>query len=80
MKVDISNVSCSQKLKRGSKGVKIFCDTTHFPLLTFYFTYAKPHTVRGSIKHDCMQLDPNMGHEKCEIIQIPCTCFACTSM
>ena len=61
------------------KGVNFF-NTTQFSLLLFFVPREKPHGVQGLIKHYHMILEPKLGHGTCEILQIPCACYACTYM
>ena len=60
--------------------VKMYCNTNQFPELSFFGTYYKPHGVRGLSKHYHLRFDPKLGMGICEILCIPCACFACTSM
>ena len=49
--------------------VKLSCDTTKFPSLTFCGPKKKPHRVWGLRKHYNIQLDKKLGYVTCEIIQ-----------
>ena len=62
------------------KGVKMFCDKTHFLSLPFFGKYKKPYGVHGFRNSYHMQLYPKMVHGKCAIRQIPYECVACTNM
>ena len=41
--------------------------------------YVKPNRVAGFSKHYHLRFDPKLGHVKCKIIRIPCSCVACTN-
>ena len=60
--------------------VKMYCNTNHFPPLTFCGPHSKPHGLRGFSKHRHLHFDPKLGNGICAILRIPCDCVACTSM
>ena len=50
--------------------VKIPCETTQFPELSFCGQHAKAHGVRGLSRHYHFQLYPTFFHGKCTILRI----------
>ena len=62
------------------KDVKIYCNTTQFPVLLFCGSHPKPHVSRGLGKHYHIRFDQNLGNGTCVIRRIPCSCVVCTSM
>ena len=62
------------------KDVIVFGDKTKFTSLQFCGPHVKPTGVRGLSKYYNMQLYTELGHGTCEIIQMNCACYECTSM
>ena len=60
--------------------VKMYCNTNQFPWLSFYGQHSKPHGKRGLSKHYYLSFDPKLGMGICEILRIPFSCVACTSI
>ena len=60
--------------------VKIHCNTSQFPVLSFCGPYSKPHGTKGFIKHYHLSYDTKIGMGRCEIFRISCACVSCTSM
>ena len=58
----------------------MYCDTNKFITLPFFGSHKKPHGTRGLGKHYHLRFDPELGHDICEILRIPCACVGCTSM
>ena len=62
------------------KYVKMYCNTSKFPELSFRGPNYKPHGTRGLSKHYHLRFDPKQGMSICEIHRIPCACVECKSM
>ena len=62
------------------QAVKMYCNTSQFPELSFCVPHSKPHGSRGSSKHYNLCFDPKIVMGICEICCIPCDCITCTSM
>ena len=62
------------------KCVKMCCNTTQFPELSFSRSYSKPHGARRLSKHYHLRFDPKLGMGVYAILRIPCAWVACTSM
>ena len=61
-------------------GVKMDCNPTRFPTLSFCGAHTKPHGMRGLSKYYHFRLDLKLVHQIYEIQQTTCTCVACTSI
>ena len=58
------------------KDVKIYCDTSQFPELTYCVPHINPHGARGLSKNYNLRFDPKLGHGIRAIFRIPCACVA----
>ena len=58
--------------------VKIYCNTSQFPELSFCGPNSKPHVAKGLSNHYNFRVDPKLGMGICAILCIPCACVACT--
>ena len=58
--------------------VKMIFNSTHFPALTFFVQYTKPHVVRGLSKHYVFHLETKLVQGICVILFIPCACVDLT--
>ena len=59
---------------------KMYCNTNQLPGLLFCVPHSKPHGARGVNKHDHLCFDQKLCIGVCEILHIPCSCVACTSI
>ena len=60
--------------------LKMYCNTSQFPSLSFCGPHFKPHGAKGFSKHYHLRFDPKLGMGICAIFRIPYSCVACTSM
>ena len=60
--------------------VKIHCNTSQWPELSFCGPHYKPYGSKGLITHYHLILDKKLGMGICAIFRIPCGCVACSSM
>ena len=47
--------------------VRIYCNTSQFPLLPFCGPHSKPHGPKGLIKHYHLHFDPKLGNGVCTL-------------
>ena len=78
--MDRTRVSCTGGWWRDKKCIKIFCDTTMFPLWLFCGPNTKLHGVRVLMKHYHMILDTKLGQVTYETYIISCVCYVCKYM
>ena len=62
------------------KDVKMYCNTSKFPELSFSGPHSKPHGARGLSKHYHLRFDPKLIMIICEIFRVPCACVTFASM
>ena len=62
------------------KDVKMYCNTSQFPELSFFGPHSKTHSTRGLSKHYHLCFDPKLGMVICAIFRIPCDFVACTKI
>ena len=64
----------------GHQYLIMYCNKNQFPALPFCVPHSKPHGARGLSKNYHLRFDPKLCNGVCEIIRIPFTCVACTSI
>ena len=60
--------------------VRMYCNTSQLPELSFCGPHSKNHDAKGLRKHYHLRFDPKLGMGICAIRRIPCACVECTSM
>ena len=60
--------------------VRMYCNTSQFPVLPFCGPHSKPHGARGFSKHYHLRFDTKIVNGVCSILHISCDCIECTSM
>ena len=60
--------------------VKIYCNTSQFPALSFCGPHSKSHGAKGLSKHYHFRFGPKLGMGICTSRRIPCACVSCTSI
>ena len=60
--------------------MKMYCNTSQFPELSFFGPHSKPHGAKGLSKHYHLRLYPKLGMGIFLICCIPCACVSYTSM
>ena len=55
--------------------VKMYCNRSKFPALSFFGPHSKPHGARGLSKHYHLRSDQKLGNGVSAIFRIPCAFF-----